>query len=285
MPSADSGQGLPTPVLPEVEKTVDLYLIPVFDDNYSYILRDPDSGAVAVVDPGEAAPILAVAEKLHWAITDILITHHHHDHIGGLAEVKQKTGARVTGPVAERHRIANMDRMVCEGDSFSLGSQLVKVLDLPGHTTGQIGYFLPTDVPECCPVLIPGDCLFAMGCGRLFESEPVTMWNSLQQFLPGQMPGRTVVCVQHEYTLLNGGFARKIDPHNQAVQERITQARALRAQGRPTVPCLLADEWATNPFLHPDSPAVQAALGLEGATAQDTFVALRRTRDHYQGDD
>ena len=231
MPSEDSGYDLLTPVLPALEKAVDLYLIPVLDDNYSYLIRDPDDGAVAVVDPGEAAPILAVAEKLRWAITDIFITHHHHDHIGGLAVVKQKTGARVTGPAAERHRIPHMDRLVCGGEDFPFGTRLVNTLDLPGHTAGQIGYFLPTDTPERCPVLIPGDCLFAMGCGRLFEGDPVTMWNSLKQFLPGKMPGRTVICVQHEYTLLNGGFARKVDPQNQAVQARITQARALRAAG------------------------------------------------------
>ncbi|WP_343560737.1 hydroxyacylglutathione hydrolase [Kiloniella sp. b19] len=265
---------------------VEIHQIPIHTDNYCYLIRDTGSNTVAVIDPGQAEPVLEEAKKLRWTITDIFITHHHWDHVDGLEEVKAMTGALVTGPAAEHHKIDHMDRLVYGGETIPFGNKTIRILDVPGHTLGQIGYLLEPDEtsPEgSCSVLVPGDSLFAMGCGRIFEGDPVMMWNSLKQFARGnnEISGNTLVCAHHEYTASNAAFALSVDPENEALQDRSRAINALRESSEPTVPYVLEEDWDTNPFLRPDDIRIRTALQLEEADDQDVFTALRKAKDNF----
>lgn len=255
---------------------LDIIQIPVLNDNYVYLVRDPATGAMAVVDPAVSEPVLAELTRRGWSLTHILNTHHHGDHVGGNLALKAATGCTIVGPRADRDRIPGIDIAVGDGDSYFLGAAEAKVFDVPGHTSGHIAFWFPDSDALFC-----GDTLFAMGCGRLFEGTPQQMWTSLEKFLA--LPDATRVYCAHEYTESNGRFALHVEPGNAALTARMEDVRRLRAAGQPTVPSTLGLERATNPFLRPDSLHLQQTIGLPGADPVSVFARTRQMKDEFRG--
>ncbi|GFR39999.1 hypothetical protein Agub_g533, partial [Astrephomene gubernaculifera] len=250
--------------------------VPCLSDNYVWLLRDEASGRTAVVDPAEAAPVMQALESRGWSLDAILNTHHHADHVGGNRALKTAfPAASIVGPRADRDRIPGIEVQVGDGDVWHFGSQRVEVFDTPGHTRGHITYWMPG-----ADALFPGDTLFALGCGRLFEGSPQQMWASLSKLLP--LPDTARVYCAHEYTAANARFAVTVDPGNAALKERKARVDEARARGEATVPSLLGEERATNPFLRPHDPAIRQQLGL-GAAAEDweVFAAVRAAKDRF----
>lgn len=253
--------------------------IPAFADNYIWLLRH--EGSAAVVDPGDAAPVLDYLTREGLALAAVLATHHHNDHVGGIAALAQRyPGLPVFGPA--RETIPCRTRALGEGDEVSVPGMGVtlRVLDIPGHTAGHIAYL---GMVAGAPSLFCGDTLFAAGCGRIFEGTPAQMWSSLSAL--SALPGATRVYCGHEYTLANLRFAQAVEPANQALWDRQAEAQALRDAGRPTLPSTIAQEHATNPFLRAAVPAVRVAAerhagrSLEGDV--ESFAALRAWKNAF----
>jgi len=254
-----------------------LYVEPIsaFDDNYIWLLRESGRVGVAVVDPGDADPVIARLHDRGLDLTAILITHHHQDHIGGVADLLARwPGALVTAP--QDRRIASATRVVGEGDSISVPGFETRfdVIEVPGHTSTHIAYLADG-------ALFCGDTLFAAGCGRVFDGTFEQLAASLRRI--SALPPQTLCYCAHEYTLANLGFAAWVEPDSAALAERTAQARRQRDAGEPTVPFELMLELATNPFLRTAEPAViSAAEGFAGERLVDqttVFSALRRWKD------
>lgn len=239
---------------------IEVVCIPALSDNYVWLLHDADSAETVVVDPSEAAPVLAEAQARGWRIGAIWNTHWHPDHTGGNAAVKAATGARVFAPAAEAERIPTLDVALAEGDRVTIGAHAAQVIETPGHTAGHIVFHLVE-----AGLLFSGDTLFAMGCGRLFEGGPEQMFVNMQRL--GALPGETLVYAAHEYTESNGRFAAHVEPGNAAIAERMRDVTATLAAGRPTLPTTIALEAATNPFLR----AASARELAERRAAKDAF--------------
>jgi hydroxyacylglutathione hydrolase len=214
--------------------------VPAFADNYLWLVRDEASGETAVIDPGDATPVLAEADKRGWTISQIWNTHWHPDHTGGNLAIKDVTGAEISGPGTEN--IPGRDVSLSEGDEVRLGSHVGRVIEVPGHTLGHIALIFDED-----RVAFVGDTLFAMGCGRLFEGTPEQMYRSLQR-LTALAPETQLYCA-HEYTLSNARFATHADPGNDDIAARLASVDQQRARGEMTVPTSVAQELATNPFV------------------------------------
>lgn len=243
-------------------------------DNYGALIRDRATGKVACVDAGDAAPILEVLEDQGWTLDQLWITHHHWDHTDDLGKVKEATGCTVIGPAYSGSDKLALDQRVGDDDTFQLGESEVTCLHTPGHTLDMINYYIPGG-----SVVFTGDTLFSLGCGRMFEGDAETMQASMAKLCA--LPDDTMVYCGHEYTQANAAFAVTADPQNPALKARAEEVAALRAEEQPTVPVRLGDEKATNPFLRYDDPAVQAAIGMEGASAADVFGKLRSMKDNF----
>jgi hydroxyacylglutathione hydrolase len=253
---------------------LDIRTIPCLSDNYAFLAHDPASGATALVDIPQAGPILEALAQTGWTLSDILITHHHSDHVDGLAEVLAAHPARVIGAAADAHRLPPLDLAVSDGDSFTIGTQTGSVIDVPGHTLHHVAYHFPGS-----KAVFTADSLMALGCGRVFEGTKAQMWDSLQKLMA--LPGDTLVYSGHEYTASNGKFALTIDPGNAALISRLTEVTDKRTAGLPTIPSLLSQELATNPLLRPTDPAIQSHLGMTGANAADVFAEIRTRKDNF----
>jgi len=233
------------------------------------------TGATAVFDTPEVAPILAAIEERGWRLTHILNTHHHFDHTGGNKELKERTGCTVVGPAGEASRIPCMDVACKDGDVVRVGDLELRVLEVGGHTAGHIAYHIPEQ-----RLAFVGDTLFVLGCGRLFEGSPSQMWESLSKLRA--LPDDTVVYCAHEYTESNLRFAMTLDGALPGLSDRADAIRKLRAAGRATVPTLLAHEKATNPFLRADDSELRTAVGLsENAMPVDVFAEVRHRKDCF----
>lgn len=252
--------------------------LPAFLDNYLWLLHD--GRRALVVDPGDAQPVLASLRQEGLQLEAILVTHHHPDHIGGLDEVREATGAKVFGPAREKipgplQRLAQGDRITALGLPF-------EILELPGHTCGHIAYYTPD--MDGAPLLFCGDTLFSGGCGRLFEGTPAQMLASLD--LLAALPETTRVCCTHEYTLSNLRFARTVEPENSDLFHYQQRCEGLRAQGLPTLPSTIGLEKKINPFLRTRLPAVRgAAQAFNGANQEDevaVFAAIRQWKNEYR---
>ncbi|MBI1172984.1 hydroxyacylglutathione hydrolase [bacterium] len=253
---------------------LDLVTIPCLTDNYAYLIHDAATGQTALVDVPEAAPILATLKARGWRLGTILLTHHHSDHIQGVAEVVAATGAKVFGAKADAHRLPPLDRALVEGDEIAVGAETGRVIDVSGHTMGHVAFLFPAS-----RLAFTADSLMAGGCGRLFEGTPATMWASLCKL--AALPGDTLICSGHEYTTANLRFAATVEPQNAALLARIAAVAAARAEGKATVPSLLSEELATNPFLRAPLPEVKTALGLSAAPDAEVFAAIRARKDKF----
>ncbi|HYZ23697.1 MAG TPA: hydroxyacylglutathione hydrolase, partial [Rhodopila sp.] len=216
--------------------------VPILKDNYAWLLRDSSTGATAIVDPADPHPVIEALEKAGGRLDMILLTHHHADHIAGTDEVRARFRRPVVGAAADQHRLPKLDDAVREGDTVTLGDATARVIETPGHTRGQINFFFPDGA-----VLLSGDTLFSLGCGRLIEGTAEEMFTSLRK-LAG-LPPETLVCCGHEYTESNARFALAVDPDNADLHTFVGKVEQLRAAGQPSVPSVLREELKANPFL------------------------------------
>lgn len=216
-------------------------VIPVLKDNYAYLIRSSD-GVTAVVDPGDAGPVIKALEREGLTLDYILNTHHHGDHTAGNKDLKTRYGAIVLAPEAERDRIASSDQGLKDGELFMLGKDEMRCIETPGHTAGALCYYFPES-----KTLFTGDTLFLMGCGRLFEGTPAQMYDSLSKI--AALPDDTLIYCGHEYTLDLLDFCLTVEPDNPKLAERKAHEIKKRKQGEPTVPASLALEKQTNVFL------------------------------------
>ena len=238
---------------------MEIVAVPAFSDNYLWLVHDEASGETAVVDPGDAAPVLAEADERGWTITQVWNTHWHPDHTGGNVAIKQATGARISGPEAEN--IPGRDVALKEGDEVRLGSHVGRVIEVPGHTLGHIALIFDQE-----NVAFVGDTMFAMGCGRLFEGTPEQMYRSLQR-LTALAPETQLYCA-HEYTLSNARFAAHAYAGDAPIAQRLDEVEEQRSRGERTVPTTVAQERETNPFVR--------------ATDVSEFARLRSDKDSFR---
>jgi hydroxyacylglutathione hydrolase len=250
-----------------------IHQFPCLSDNYGFLVHDSESGETATIDTPEAARILAEAEAKGWRITQIWNTHWHADHAGGNAEIKAKTGAKVSGPAEVEKIGARPDRVLREGDKVSLGKTDARVLEVGGHTLGHIAYVFDKD-----HVAFVGDTLFSLGCGRMFEGDPVQFWGSLSKL--AALPDDFTMYCAHEYTQSNARFALSVDASNQTLLARAAEIDQLRAAGKPTVPMNLGAEKATNPFLR--APKLKTAIGMASASDAEAFGEIRKLKDNFK---
>ncbi len=240
--------------------TVTAQLIPILNDNYAWLLKDSTTGATAIVDPAEAGPIIAAIDAAGGRLDMILLTHHHGDHVADTDVIRARYKCPVVGASADAHRLPKLDQAVKEGDTVTLGGATAQVIETPGHTRGQINFFFPDG-----PILLSGDTLFSLGCGRLIEGTPREMFDSLAKLKA--LPADTLVCCGHEYTESNARFALHVDPSNTALQSMSQAASAARAAGKPSVPTRMGDELKANPFLT--------------AATVETFAERRAGKDKF----
>lgn len=257
-----------------------LLSIPAFNDNYIWLLHR--AGQALVVDPGEAAGVLQVLQQQGLQLQTIFVTHHHGDHTGAVAALRQATGAHVIGPANEP--MPEPLQRVRDGDTVSALGWAFEVLHVPGHTAGHLAYY--SAEIEGTPVLFCGDTLFSAGCGRLFEGTAAQMLQSLDRL--AALPASTQVCCAHEYTLSNLKFAQAVEPLNADVLDHTALCLERRAQGLPTLPTTLGLERRINPFLRSRATSVRQMLTQQGRLPPDAacddaqvFAALRTWKNVF----
>jgi len=253
---------------------LELVTIPCLSDNYAFLIHDTETGETAVVDVPDADPIKTELDRRGWTLSHVLLTHHHWDHVDGLPDLLKDRPAKVVGAAADAHRLPPLDIALTEGETISIGHEVGHVIDVSGHTVGHIAFHFPDS-----KLLFTADSLMALGCGRLFEGSPEQMFDSLSKL--AALPGDTTVCSGHEYTSANGKFALTVDPENAALISRIDAVAKARALGQPTVPSLLSDELATNPFLRGHTEGVQKAVDMIGADPAAVFTEVRKRKDNF----
>jgi len=249
-------------------------VFPARQDNLGYLVHDTRTGRTAAIDAPEIAAINAALARTGWKLSDLFITHHHHDHVEGIPELVAAYGVTVTGPKAEADKIEGLDVLVGDGDIVPLGDTRFTVIGTPGHTLGHIAYYDPAGGH-----LFTADALFSLGVGRMFEGTPGPMWEGLLRLRA--LPDATLIYCGHEYTQSNGRFALSVDPGNDALKARIAEVDRLRAAGKHTIPERLGTEKRANPFLRADAPELAAAMGLPAGDPVAVFAALRKAKDNF----
>lgn len=248
--------------------------IRAFSDNYIWLFYQPGSNSACVVDPGDAVPVEAALQEKGLSLEAILVTHHHADHIGGIENLLRSRNVPVYGPGS----IAQVTHPLGDGDRLQVENTQFEIIAVPGHTLDHIAYAAPDE-----PLIFCGDTLFAGGCGRLFEGTPEQMWQSLQRIR--QLPAATRVYCAHEYTQANLRFARNVEPDNEELANRTLQVAAQRNADQATVPSLLDDELATNPFMRADQDGIRRAAekhaGQTLGNAAEVFRVIRQWKDNF----
>lgn len=261
---------------------MELHAIPIFSDNYVWVLRR--GSAVVVVDPGDAAPVIDYLRANALDLAAILVTHHHPDHIAGIAKLLETARVPVYGPAAEAKTIPTLTHPLHEGDVLEVLGGAFEVLAIPGHTLGHIAYAHIQEDAGGTPFVLCGDTLFSAGCGRLFEGTPAQMHASLRKL--NALPAPTEMYCTHEYTLSNLAFAQAVEPDNLDIRNHIADVKTLRAENRASVPTTLGLERKINPFLRTGVPAVRAAAATwSGGELPDetaVFATLRKWKDGYR---
>lgn len=260
---------------------IDIHPLPAFSDNYLWLLSDGQRAWV--IDPGEAEPVTAALAARDLRLEGILLTHWHPDHIGGVEALRRDTGCWVAGPAAEQARMPALDHALVDGDRIGAGPLDFRVLGVPGHTLGHIAYHHAGD-GDLPGLLFCGDTLFHTGCGRLFEGSPAQMLASLDRL--AALPDATRIYCTHEYTLANLHFARGLEPDHAGLAASEAEARAARAEGRPTLPTTMALQKATNPFLRSRDPQLAGRIARDHGIAADdplaVFATLRQLKDRHR---
>jgi len=252
----------------------DIHLFLCLKDNYGVLVHDAASGRTAAIDAPEAGPIEAALRARNWRLTDILVTHHHGDHTGGIPDLKKAYSCRVVAPAAEKDRIPLVDETVREGDGIRLGELVANVLETPGHTAGHVVYWFHRD-----KAAFVGDTLFSVGCGRVIEGTPEMMWRSLTKLR--DLPEDTRLYCGHEYTAANIRFARTIEPDNALLSAREKEVQGLVARSQPTIPTTMGEEKKVNPFLRADLAEVAAAVGMTGEPPAKVFAEIRARKNKF----
>jgi hydroxyacylglutathione hydrolase len=253
---------------------LEVHMIPCLEDNYGYLVHDPDSGFTATIDTPEVEPILRALEERSWQLTHILNTHHHFDHAGGNLELKEKTDCIIVGARKDAHRIPGIDIQMGNDDLYLFGQHEMTILETPGHTSGHVIYYFAESA-----IVFVGDTLFALGCGRLFEGSAEDMWASLQRL--AELPDATLVYCAHEYTAANAKFARTIDPDNNDLRIRSKEIDKLRSKNKPTIPTTIGMEKRTNPFLRAADIDIRKNVGLMDASDAEVFAEIRSRKDRF----
>ena len=253
----------------------EIRLFQCLSDNYGVLVHDSETGATASIDAPEAAAIEAALKATGWKLTDILVTHHHHDHTGGIQALKDKYKCRVVAPMTKTAKIPAVDETVREGDKVSVGKLSANVIETPGHTLDHIAYWFHSD-----KLAFVGDTLFSIGCGRVIEGTPEMMWGSLKKLR--DLPNDTEIYCGHEYTLANIKFARTVDPDNPVLAAREAQAKKQVAEGEPTIPVTIGDEKLANPFLRADQADVACGVNLAGKPAAQVFAEIRARKNSFK---
>jgi len=252
----------------------EIVTLPCLADNYAFLIHEAVSGKTAVVDAPDGKAIEEALNARGWGLDDILLTHHHWDHVDGVAHLQAAFGAKVHGAAADAERLPKLDVAYADGETATLYGADLHIVDVSGHTVGHIAFHLPA-----ATAAFTADSLMALGCGRLFEGTAPQMWESLQKLRA--LPADTIVYSGHEYTQSNARFALSVDPENQDLVKRAQEIEEMRAAGTPTVPSSLALEIATNPFLRADDPALAQSVGMSGADPAAVFAEIRTRKDNF----
>ena len=252
----------------------ELITIPCLSDNYAFIFYNVENRSALLVDAPEAGPINKVLTKNNLNLEKIFLTHHHSDHVDGLAEILDKHNALTIGAQADIHRLPKLDKYVQAGDEIFFQGQTGKIFDVSGHTVGHLALYIPAQ-----NILFSGDSLMALGCGRLFEGNAEQMWNSLSRLI--SLPDTTKICSGHEYTENNASFALSIDPKNQDLIKRSEHVKLVRSKNLFTVPSQLGLEKKTNPFLRPFDKNIRKNLNMHGSTDVEVFRKIRTLKDNF----
>ncbi len=255
---------------------LELMTLPCLSDNYAFLIHSAETGETALIDVPEAGPVLDALKARGWTLTDVLLTHHHWDHVDGLPDLLAALPAkpRIWGAAADAHRLPPLTNPVKDGDRVTICAEEAVIIDVSGHTIGHIAFHFPNS-----SFAFTGDSLMAMGCGRLFEGSPETMWQSLCKL--AALPDETLICSGHEYTASNMRFAQTLDAANPDLILRASEIEKTRAAGKATVPSTLASERLTNPFLRATNPSLKAALGMADADNAAVFAAIRALKDKF----
>jgi len=253
---------------------LEIVTVPCRSDNYAFLVHNPETGQTAIMDAPEADPLLEALKTRGWTPDTVLLTHHHADHVEGLAGIQDAFEVSVVGAAADAHRLPKLDQAVAEGDDLEICGHSAQIFDVSGHTVGHIAFYVPQ-----ASAVFTADSLMALGCGRVFEGTMEQMWASLSKL--AALPPDTVVYSGHEYTAANAKFALTIEPENADLQARIRDISEKRTKSLPTVPSKLSLELATNPFLRANLAQVKASLGLEEASDAAVFAEIRTRKDNF----
>jgi hydroxyacylglutathione hydrolase len=251
---------------------LDIVTVPCLSDNYAYLVHGPDG--TALIDAPEAGPIIEALEARGWTLGVIMLTHHHHDHVGAVAELREKYGCPVMGPKSEETKLPKLSMALEPGFSGGTGDSRCEVIAVPGHTLGHVAYYYPE-----ADAVFTADSLMALGCGRIFEGTPEMMWDSLSRL--AALPPETMVYSGHEYTAANARFALTIEPDNAALISRTREITDAVGNGIPTAQVPLSVELETNPFLRAGHDSVKAAVGMPTATDAEVFAEVRARKDRF----
>lgn len=243
--------------------------------NFGVLVKDPDSDSTVAIDVPASKPVEDAISETGWNLSDILITHHHLDHIEGLPQIKKKFGANVYGPAKSAEKIGHIDHKLSDRDSFKIGNLDVRVIATPGHTLDMLCFHFPQ-----LRIAFTGDTLFALGCGKVFEGDAGMMWSSLSRLI-NDLPADTVIYCGHDLTLSNAKFALTVDPDNSQLAKRYEEVQRLTKDGLPTLPTTMELELATNPFLRTQDQSIMNNIGLNGASPEEVFAELRSRKDNF----
>lgn len=249
-----------------------VFSIPVLEDNYIFILKAYNTTETWVIDPALAEPVINFLKDKKWTLSAVVNTHHHLDHTGGNLELKNYYNVPILAPKKDP---ITADQKLDENNTLDFAGEVVQIIETPGHTLGHILYYFTES-----KVLFAGDCLFSLGCGRLFEGSPQQMTKSLNKI--SQLPDSTQVFCAHEYSLANSKFALSVDPNNLALQKKAAKIQKLRNQNQFTIPFLLKEEKQCNPFLRSHTSEIKDYLGLQSSSSTEkSFAKLRELKDNF----